>query len=101
MIASSSTSFALLRNFKRATKCVHRQFNAAVLHSYEGGLKVEHVREQTPRSHEVLVKVETAGVNYTDLMMIQNRHYRQPSQLPFTPGTTSARTVERRFFNFA
>lgn len=35
--------------------------------------------------YEALVRVECAGVNCTDLLMLKGKYHQQP-KLPFTPG---------------
>jgi NADPH:quinone reductase len=42
---------------------------------------------------QILVKVESAAVNYADVMRRSNAHYPFPTRLPFTPGSEVAGTV--------
>ena len=48
-------------------------------------LVVEDVPSPTPREGEVLVSVKAAGVNFPDVLMIQNK-YQHRQTLPFSPG---------------
>jgi NADPH2:quinone reductase len=46
-----------------------------------------------PRAGEVRVRVEAAGVNFPDALIVQKKYQVQPP-LPFTPGTEVAGTVD-------
>jgi len=51
------------------------------------------VPEPVPGPGQVLVRVESAGVNYADVMRRRNDPYPFPTVLPFTPGGEVAGTV--------
>jgi NADPH2:quinone reductase len=46
-----------------------------------------------PRAGEVRIRVEAAGVNFPDALIVQKKYQLQPA-LPFTPGTEVAGTVD-------
>jgi len=46
-----------------------------------------------PKAGEVRVRVEAAGVNFPDALIVQKKYQVQPP-LPFTPGTEVAGTVD-------
>ena len=54
-------------------------------------LKIEDVPEPTPRSHHVLIKVDSAGVNYADILR-RGGNYPGPD-LPSSMGLEAAGTV--------
>uniref|UniRef100_A0A915D0A1 Alcohol dehydrogenase-like N-terminal domain-containing protein n=1 Tax=Ditylenchus dipsaci TaxID=166011 RepID=A0A915D0A1_9BILA len=60
-------------------------FQSAVVSSYEKGVSLHEVKDKTPREGEMIVQVETAGINYSDLLMMKGQYHHKP-QLPFTPG---------------
>ncbi len=55
-------------------------------------LVVEEVPDPTPGPGQVLVDVASAGVNFPDVLVIQNKYQFKPS-LPFTPGGEIAGTI--------
>ncbi len=55
-------------------------------------LVVEDLPEPLPKAGEVLVDIEAAGVNFPDVLIIQNKYQFKP-ELPFTPGNELAGTV--------
>ncbi len=55
-------------------------------------LVVEERPEPQPKAGEVLVDVAAAGVNFPDVLIIQNKYQFKP-ELPFTPGNELAGTV--------
>jgi NADPH2:quinone reductase len=55
-------------------------------------LKLVEVERPSPGEGEVLVEVESVGVNYADTMRRRNQ-YVVPQELPFTPGSEIAGTV--------
>ncbi len=55
-------------------------------------LVVEELPEPQPKAGEVLVDVMAAGVNFPDVLIIQNKYQFKP-ELPFTPGNELAGTV--------
>ncbi len=74
---------------------------AAILHSYgpPENLVVEDVPDPTPKPHQLLVDVHACGVNFPDVLMVQDLYQFKPA-LPFAPGgeisgTVSARRVRR------
>jgi NADPH2:quinone reductase len=56
-------------------------------------LVVEQVPARSPRPGEVLVRVEAAGVNFPDTLIIQGKYQVRPEP-PFSPGSEVAGTVE-------
>ena len=46
-----------------------------------------------PRAGEVRIRVEAAGVNFPDALIVQKKYQLQPA-LPFTPGTEVAGTID-------
>ena len=56
-------------------------------------LVVEDVPSPVPREGEVLVSVKAAGVNFPDVLMIQNK-YQHRQTLPFSPGYEIAGVVK-------
>jgi NADPH:quinone reductase-like Zn-dependent oxidoreductase len=66
------------------------------MHAHGGPevLTVEEVPEPTPGPGQLLVRVESAAVNYADVMRRRNDPYPFPTPLPFTPGGEVAGTVE-------
>src|SRR3954447_9087335 len=56
-------------------------------------LVVEDVPSPTPGRGEVLVAVKAAGVNFPDLLLIENKYQFKPS-LPFSPGGEIAGEVQ-------
>lgn len=55
-------------------------------------LQIVEVERPTPGPGELLVKVEAAGVNYSDVLRRRNTYY-LPTPVPFVPGTEAAGTV--------
>lgn len=55
-------------------------------------LVVEEQPEPQPKAGEVLVDIVAAGVNFPDVLIIQNKYQFKP-ELPFTPGNELAGTV--------
>lgn len=58
-----------------------------------GDLVVEEVPSPRPGKGEVLVSVKAAGVNFPDVLMIQNKYQHRPP-LPFSPGYEIAGVVK-------
>ena len=56
-------------------------------------LKVEEVESPQPKAREILVRVESIGVNFTDLSARKGATLRTPLPLPYTPGVEVAGTV--------
>lgn len=57
-------------------------------------LVVEELPSPDPAAGEVVVSVKAAGVNFVDVLIIENRYQVRPT-LPFTPGTEVAGIVKR------
>ncbi len=55
-------------------------------------LKVQELPEPQPKSGEVMVDIMAAGVNFPDVLIIQNKYQFKP-ELPFTPGNELAGVV--------
>lgn len=62
------------------------------LHGPPAALVLAEVDTPAPQHGQVLVKVEAAGVNYPDTLIIQDKYQFKPP-LPFTPGGELAGTV--------
>ena len=58
-----------------------------------GDLVVEDVPSPQPGQGEVLVTVKAAGVNFPDVLMIQNKYQHRPP-LPFSPGYEIAGVIK-------
>jgi NADPH2:quinone reductase len=56
-------------------------------------LSLEEVPSPKPGPGEVLVQVKAAGVNFPDVLIIQNKYQLKP-ELPFTPGAELAGVVQ-------
>lgn len=57
-------------------------------------LKLVDIDTPTPKPHEVLIKVEAAGINYADIMMGRGLYLGGPEH-PFIPGFEAAGTIEK------
>ena len=55
-------------------------------------LAVEDLPDLQAAAGQVVIKVEAAGVNFPDVLIIQNKYQFKP-ELPFTPGSELAGTV--------
>ena len=53
----------------------------------------EDIEQPEPAAHEILIRVESASVNYSDVMRRRNAIYPFPTSLPFIPGSEVAGTV--------
>ncbi len=56
-------------------------------------LVFEEVTTPTPKAGEVLIKIESVGINYADTMRRRGDDYPEPSPFPFTLGIEVAGTV--------
>lgn len=67
---------------------------AAMLHEFgpPENLVVEDVPDPTPKPHQLLVDVHACGVNFPDVLMVQDRYQFKPA-LPFAPGGEISGTV--------
>ena len=57
-------------------------------------LEIEEVPVPRPRLGQVLIRVESAGVNFSDVKRRRQDPYPFPTSLPFTPGGEVAGTIE-------
>jgi NADPH2:quinone reductase len=57
-------------------------------------LVIEQIDRPEPQAREVLIRVESAALNFPDLLMIAGKYQVKPA-LPFTPGLEVAGTVEQ------
>ncbi len=55
-------------------------------------LVVDELPDLQAGAGQVVIKVEAAGVNFPDVLIIQNKYQFKP-ELPFTPGSELAGTV--------
>jgi NADPH2:quinone reductase len=58
-----------------------------------GEMRLSDIPLPRPGPGDYLVRVQTAGVNFLDTLMIRGRYQRKPA-LPFTPGVELAGTIE-------
>ena len=58
------------------------------------GLLLEETPRPEPGAGEVLVKVDTAALNFPDMLMIKGTYQVKP-ELPFTPGLEMSGTIEQ------
>jgi NADPH2:quinone reductase len=58
------------------------------------GLVIDEVDRPTPKEGEVLLKVNSAALNFPDILLIAGKYQFKPP-LPFTPGLEVAGTVEK------
>jgi NADPH2:quinone reductase len=67
---------------------------AAILHEYgpPENLVVEEVPDPTPKPHQLVVDVHACGVNFPDVLMVQDLYQFKPA-LPFAPGGEISGTV--------
>jgi NADPH2:quinone reductase len=67
---------------------------AAILHEYgpPENLVVEEVPDPTPKPHQLVVDVHACGVNFPDVLMVQDLYQFKPA-LPFSPGGEISGTV--------
>ncbi len=62
---------------------------------HQGGSDVLQSRQRHrphPEAHEVLIRVETAGVSFAEVQMLRGRYFNQPS-FPFVPGYDLVGTI--------
>lgn len=81
LLHCSNSAFRSVRNYK-----------AAIVSSTSRAVQVRETKEIAPHDHEVLLKVETAGVNYSDLMMMNGNYHLQPPT-PFIPGISTSKRI--------
>jgi NADPH2:quinone reductase len=67
---------------------------AAMLHSYgpPENLRIEEVADPEPRAHQIVVDIHACGVNFPDVLMVQDLYQFKPA-LPFAPGGEVSGTV--------
>jgi NADPH2:quinone reductase len=56
-------------------------------------LEVCEIPDLTPGPQEVLIQVQAAGINFPDVLIIQNKYQFKP-ELPFTPGSEACGIVQ-------
>ena len=69
----------------------------ALLSREPGGpetLRVEELPNPTPGAGELLVRVRASGINYPDVLIIEDKYQLKP-QRPFAPGGEIAGTIEQ------
>ncbi|KAJ2783998.1 hypothetical protein H4R18_001390 [Coemansia javaensis] len=59
-----------------------------------GGLEVKEIPAPEPAATELLVRVDSVGANFFDILMVQGKYQIRPP-LPFTPGAEFSGTVVR------
>ncbi len=57
-------------------------------------LRLEDILVPEPKSGEVLIRVQAAGVNFADTLQRKNQYIYTP-ELPFTPGAEVSGTIEK------
>lgn len=57
-------------------------------------LSIEDIEAPEIKDHQVLIKVESAALNFPDILMVAGKYQVKPD-LPFTPGLEVAGTIER------
>ncbi len=62
-----------------------RNYRAAIVKEYGGKLEVVERKAKAPAADQILLQVDSAGVNFTDINMMKGKHYLKPV-LPFVPG---------------
>jgi len=67
---------------------------AALLHAYgpPENLVIEEVPDPQPTPHQIVIDVHACGVNFPDVLMVQDLYQFKPA-LPFTPGGEVSGTV--------
>jgi NADPH2:quinone reductase len=67
---------------------------AAMLHEYgpPENLRIEEVPDPEPKPHQLVVDVHACGVNFPDVLMVQDKYQFKPA-LPFAPGGEISGTV--------
>ena len=67
---------------------------AAMLHEYgpPENLVVEEVPDPEPKPHQLVVDIHACGVNFPDVLMVQDKYQFKPA-LPFAPGGEISGTV--------
>ena len=67
---------------------------AALLHAYgpPENLVIEEVPDPQPKPHQIVIDVHACGVNFPDVLMVQDLYQFKPA-LPFTPGGEVSGTV--------
>jgi D-arabinose 1-dehydrogenase-like Zn-dependent alcohol dehydrogenase len=63
-----------------------RHYRAAVLRKFgEPLVIVDEPKQLQPHQDQLLIEVDSAGINHADVSTIQGKYHLKPS-LPFTPG---------------
>jgi NADPH2:quinone reductase len=57
-----------------------------------GRLKLEEISPPSLKPHEARIRIRAAGVNFTDILMVQGKYQHRPD-LPFIPGSEAAGEV--------
>ena len=72
---------------RRPAEQLTATMRAAILHEYgpPENLVVEEVPDLTPKPHQLVVDVHACGVNFPDVLMVQDLYQFKPA-LPFSPG---------------
>ena len=56
-------------------------------------LRLQEIPKPSPKADEVLIKVETAALNFFDILQCQGK-YQEKHPLPFTPGAEISGVIE-------
>ncbi|KAF8357299.1 hypothetical protein PRIPAC_92294 [Pristionchus pacificus] len=74
------------------TRFAKRSHHAAVVSEY-GKIEFREMKDNSPREDEILIDVESVGVNPADMRMINGTYHLKP-RLPFVPGFELAGNVK-------
>ncbi|GMS95809.1 hypothetical protein PENTCL1PPCAC_17984 [Pristionchus entomophagus] len=77
---------------RNGSRFLNRSHHAAVVSEY-GKIEYREMKDNSPREGEILIDVESAGVNAADMKMMNGTFHRKP-QFPFTPGFEMAGNVK-------
>lgn len=70
---------------RRCASSSSGQYYAATVKTFNGQVEVAKKDVRAPSNHELLVAVDSAGLNASDIAMLNGKHYLRP-ELPFVPG---------------
>ncbi|GMR48128.1 hypothetical protein PMAYCL1PPCAC_18323 [Pristionchus mayeri] len=74
------------------SRFINRYYHAAVVSDY-GKIEYREMKNNSPREDEILIDVESVGVNPADMRMINGTYHLKP-RVPFTPGFELAGNVK-------
>lgn len=71
--------------FRRLERNLQRGYRAALLSKFNEPLVITDKKEMSAHDGEMIVRMEAAALNYSDIEMIKGNYYLKPT-LPFVPG---------------